>query len=181
VAVGKGPEVRIGEFGNEGAGGQSYLIYPWKAGRTYRFLTEVTPDGKGSTVYRCWFGDKAAGEWRLIAGFRRPKTDTNLRGFHSFLDSFNPATGHVGRRVHYSNIWVRDVMGEWHECNTARFSVDPTGGGRHRRDFAGGSDGKSFFLRNCGFFNETVEAGNRFTRESSGTAPPEIDLAALPR
>lgn len=181
VAVGKGPEVRIGEFGNEGAGGQSYLIYPWKAGRTYRFLTEVTPDGKGSTVYRCWFGDKAAGEWRLVAGFRRPKTDTALRGFHSFLESFNPATGHVGRRVNYSNIWVRDVMGEWHECTTARFSVDPTGGGRHRRDFAGGSDGQSFFLRNCGFFNETVEAGSKFNRESSGKAPPEIDLTALPR
>lgn len=181
VAVGKGPEVRIGEFGNEGSGGQSFLVYPWKAGRTYRFLTEVTPDGKGSTVYRCWFGDKAAGEWRLIAGFRRPKTDTTLRGFHSFLESFHPEYGFVGRRVLYSNVWVREVSGAWHECTTARFSVDPTGGGRHRRDFAGGSEGSSFFLRNCGFFNDTTEAGTKFTRESSGVTPPDIDFEALPK
>ena len=34
----KGKNVHIGEFGNEGSGGQSYLKYPWKAGSTYKFL-----------------------------------------------------------------------------------------------------------------------------------------------
>lgn len=34
----KGSNVYTGEFGNEGAGGQSYLVYPWKAGNTYKFL-----------------------------------------------------------------------------------------------------------------------------------------------
>ena len=50
VALARGPEVHIGEFGNEGSGGQSYLVYPWKAGKTYRFLTKVEPDGMGNTV-----------------------------------------------------------------------------------------------------------------------------------
>jgi hypothetical protein len=59
VPLGSGPGVRVGEFGNEGAGGQSYLVYPWKSGATYRFLTQVKPDGQGNTVYTAWFGDKS--------------------------------------------------------------------------------------------------------------------------
>ena len=47
----KGKDVHIGEFGNEGSGGQSYLKYPWKAGETYKFLMQVHPDGKGNTTY----------------------------------------------------------------------------------------------------------------------------------
>ena len=180
ASLARGPEVHIGTFGNEGSGGQSYLVYPWKAGKTYRFLTKVEPDGKGNTVYTSWFGDKAADEWRLIASFRRPKTDTHLSGFHSFLESFSPTHGFIGRRVSYGNVWVRDVDAKWHECTKARFPVDATGGGRHRLDFTGGSDGQSFFLRNCGFFNETGRVGETFSREATGTSDPGIDVDALP-
>ncbi len=181
VALGRGPEVKIGEFGNEGSGGQSYLIYPWKAGKTYRFLTQVTPDCKGNTVYTAWFGDKAADEWRLVASFRRPKTDTHLRGFHSFLESFDPSLGHIERKGLYGNVWVCDVSGEWHECVKANFSVDGTGGTRQRLDFNAGADGASFFMRNCGFFNETGRPGDVFTRESVAELKPVIDLLSLPR
>lgn len=180
VLLAKGPEVRTGEFGNEGSGGQSFLVYPWRAGVTYRFLTEVKPDGKGNTIYTSWFGDKDAGEWRLIASFRRPQTDKNLTGFHSFLENFNPQTGNQVREVHYSQVWVCDTGGAWHQCNEARFSVDATGGGGHRLDFTGGSEGNHFYLRNCGFFSSSVKAGDRFERESSGRAP-EIDFERLPR
>jgi len=180
VALARGPKVHIGEFGNEGSGGQSYLVYPWKAGKTYRFLTKVQPDGKGNTVYTSWFGDKEADEWRLIASFRRPKTDTHLRGHHSFLESFSPTRGYIGRRAFYGNVWVCDVDGQWHECTKARFSVDATGGSRHRLDFTGGSDGKQFFLRNCGFFNETGRPGETFTCEATGANGPGIDLESLP-
>jgi hypothetical protein len=177
----KGPEVLTGEFGNEGSGGQSYLVYPWKSEVTYRFLTEVKPDGVSRTTYTAWFSDKASGEWRLIASFRRPKTETHLRGFHSFLESFNPAYGHIGRRALYGNVWVRDVEKQWHECTQARFSVDATGRGRHRLDFTGGAQGDHFFLRNCGFFNETGKPGDLYTRESTVDQRPKIDFDALPR
>lgn len=181
AALAKGPGVHIGEFGNEGSGGQSYLVYPWKAGITYRFLTEVTPNGEGQTVYTSWFGDKQANEWRLIASFRRPKTDTHLRGFHSFLESFDPTYGHVEREAGYGNVWVRSTQGNWFECVQARFSVDATGGGRHRLDFAGGASGNSFFMRNCGFFSGTVKPGETFTRDSTSQQQPQIDFMALPR
>ena len=39
----KGPDVQTGEFGNEGSGGQSYLIYPWQAATTYKFLLKANP------------------------------------------------------------------------------------------------------------------------------------------
>jgi hypothetical protein len=174
TALASGPTVHVGKFGNEGSGGQSYLVYPWKAGKCYRFLTEVKPDGKGNTTYTSWFGDKAADEWRLIASFRRPKTNTNLRGFHSFLESFSPVHGYIGRRALYGNVWVRDVDGQWHECTRARFSVDPTGGGRHRLDFTGGAKGGDFYLRNCGFFNETGRPGVTFKRASAADGQPTI-------
>lgn len=70
----QGKDVHIGEFGNEGSGGQSYLKYPWKAGQTYRVITRVHPDGKGNTAYYAWFFAPEEGEWRLIAGFLRPQT-----------------------------------------------------------------------------------------------------------
>lgn len=181
VALGRGPDVHIGEFGNEGSGGQSYLVYPWTAGKTYRFLTEVEPDGKGNTTYTAWFGDKAAGEWRLIASFRRPQTDTHLRGFHSFLESFSPGYGYIGRRAQYGNVWGCDLEGKWHECTRARFSVDATGRGRHRLDFTGGAEGNHFFLRNCGFFDETGKPGETFTRGSTAEQEPAIDFDLLPR
>jgi hypothetical protein len=181
VSLGNGPGVRVGEFGSEGSGGQSFLVHPWQAGITYRFLTEVKPDGQGSTIYTGWFGDKSAGEWRLIASFRRPKTDTHLRGFHSFLENFIPTTGHIERRALHGNVWVRDIGGQWHECIRARFSVDATGGGRHRLDFTGGAQGEYFYMRNCGFFNETGKPGDVFTRQSTAGQKPDIDLEALPR
>lgn len=177
----RGSEVTTGEFGNEGSGGQSYLNYPWKPGRTYRFLTQVTPDNQGNTIYTSWFGDKKSDEWRLIASFRRPKTNTHLRGFHSFLENFHPQTGHISRTGQHQNIWVRDTKGNWHECLSAKFSVDATGGGGHRLDFTGGADQDKFFLRNCGFFNETGVAGETFNRTSSSGNPPRVNLDELPR
>jgi hypothetical protein len=181
IALASGEGVRVGEFGNEGSGGQSYFVYPWKAGTTYRFLTKVKPDGNRGTVYTSWFGDKSADTWHLIASFRRPKTDTHLKGFHSFLESFSPSFGHIGRRALYQNVWVHDTEGQWHECTDARFSVDATGRGRHRLDYTGGAEGNHFYLQNCGFFNETGKPGETFQRASTFNEKPLIDFDALPQ
>jgi hypothetical protein len=174
VALARGPEVRIGEFGNEGAGGQSYLVYPWKAGSVCRFLTRVQPDSDNHTIYTCWFSDGVSNDWRLIASFRRPKTQTHLKGFHSFLENFNPSTGHLTRGVRYQNVQVRDTQGRWHSCSSARFSTDATGSQKHRLDFTGGASDSHFFLRNCGFFANDVQPGAVFdlpTPSSSPSAP----------
>ena len=46
VLLNKGKNVYTGEFGNEGSGGQSYLRFNWKADVTYKFLTQIKPNGE---------------------------------------------------------------------------------------------------------------------------------------
>lgn len=178
--LGKGDKTRVGEFGNEGSGGQSFLIYPWKSGLTYRFLTEVKPIDDNSTQYTCWFSEVGQ-TWNLVASFRRPKTHTYLKGFHSFLESFDPSRGFLSRRCLYGNVWVAEAGGTWSAINQARFSVDATGSGRHRLDFEGGLDGNKFYLHNCGFFSGSVKAGTEFKLPQAVQAQPDIDFTALPR
>ncbi|MCC9644001.1 DUF3472 domain-containing protein [Rhodopirellula sp. JC740] len=177
----KGKDVIAKDFGNEGSGGQSFFRYPWEAGRTYRFLTEVKPDGKGNTRYTSWFGDKEKDEWLLVASFQRPKTDKHLTGFHSFLENFSPTQGHLQRSAQYANQWVCDTDGNWHEITRAKFTGDNTARGRHRLDYAGGSEDTHFFLQNCGFFSETVQLDQTFQRTSTTESQPEIDWKQLPR
>ncbi len=181
VTLGKGDGVQTKDFGNEGAGGQSFLVFPWAGEKTYRFLTEVKPEGNGSTRYTSWFGDAEDGGWHLIASFRRPKTNKYLTGFHSFLENFSPSTGNQTRSARYQNQWVGDKDGHWHEVTQATLTGDGTARGRHRLDYAGGSESDHFYLRNCGFFSDTVELDQNFERSSDSSRKPEIDVNQLPR
>lgn len=175
----KGEGVHIGEFGNEGSGGQSYLKYNWKAGVTYPFLIQVRPDGKGNTVYTAYFYATDEGRWRLIASFQRPKTDTWYKRAHSFLENFSPEQGYLTRWVLFNNQWVRTADGEWKELTEAKFSHDATAGAGVRRDYQGGTEGKKgFYLKNDGFFNEPTPGGKKFVRPASGKQP-EIDFGSL--
>jgi hypothetical protein len=174
----KGGEVRGGEFGGEGSGGQSYLLYPWKAGATYRFLNRVHPDGAGRSVYTAWFFAPETGKWRLIASFRRPKTDKWLTGAHSFLENFADRNGYLGRAAMYGNQWVRTSGGKWLEVLKASFSGDDIASRGFRLDFAGGVSDGQFFLRNGGFFDQPVKLGSKFERKPTGR-PPAVDLEAL--
>ena len=58
--VRKGPGVTTNGFGGEGTGGQSYLVYPWEAGHTYRFITRAQLDDAGNTLFSSWFADAAS-------------------------------------------------------------------------------------------------------------------------
>jgi len=155
VLLSKGEGVHTGEFGNEGSGGQSYLKYPWKAGITYRFLLKGAPDGKGNTIYTAWFNDPEAGNWQLIASFRRPKTDHFLTRLHSFLENFSDTNGYLGRKCHYTNAWCLDKEGRWFPLTKARFTGDDIAKRGYRLDYAGGTEGNSFYLQNGGFFNNS--------------------------
>jgi len=180
VALAKGEGIRIGEFGNEGSGGgQSFLVYPWRSGDTYRFLNRAKPDGKGNTIYTAWFHSPATEEWQLIASFRRPKTDKHLTGIHSFLENFSDRNGWIERQGHYGNQWARDIDGKWHPIREARFTGDDIARRGYRLDYAGGVVGNDFFLRNGGFFADTVKLDSRFTRPSDERPEPEIAVDKL--
>ncbi|MDR1402317.1 MAG: DUF3472 domain-containing protein [Tannerellaceae bacterium] len=175
----KGEKTHVGEFGNEGSGGQSYIVYPWIAGNAYRFLTRVCPDGKGNTQYYAWFFAPEDGQWRLIAAFLRPQTDTWYKNAHSFLENFISEQGYLSRSVLFGNQWVRTAKGEWHELIEGVFTCDATAKAQVRLDYAGGVDGDYFFLKNGGFFNENTEPNRIFTRLPKNDRP-EIEIEKLP-
>lgn len=178
IMLKKGDQVTTGEFGNEGSGGQSYLRYMWKPGLTYGFLLRAQPQQNGSTIFTAWFAPES-GQWMLIASFQRPKTSTYLKSLYSFLENFIPETGHIARTAYYGNQWVRPASGDWQELPVAKFTGDATARKNYRKDFAGGTADKTFFLKNCGFFSDFTALDQSFTRPRLDK-PPIIDLAKLP-
>ncbi|WP_263555971.1 DUF3472 domain-containing protein [Paucibacter sp. B2R-40] len=178
--VKKGPDVVVNEFGGEGTGGQSYLLYPWVAGNTYRFITRVRPDGQGASLYSAWFFAPEDGQWHFIATWTRPNITTWLTDFYAFAENFDGDYGWRERKMLHGQQWAVNKDGTWKELNRARFSVDATGANKQRLDYAGGVDASGkFFLRNGGFFNETVTAGQYFTRPLTGVKP-DVRLDTLP-
>jgi hypothetical protein len=183
--VRKGPNVIANDFGGEGTGGQSHLVFNWKAGKTYRFLTQAQPDGSGNTVYTSWFSARCIGEgddsckWQLIASWKYQGTSTYLKGVYSFLESFDADHGYIGRSALYGNEWAVTSDGKWNEVKSAYFDVDPTGLNAQRLDFGGGAIGPVFYLRNDGFFSNSTTSGQTFTRTSSWIHP-DVDLSKLP-
>ncbi len=175
----KGNNVNAGEFGNEGAGGQSYLVYPWKAGKTYKFLLRGQPQSDNSTIYTAYFFTPEQNKWLLIASFKRPATNTYLKNLHSFLENFIPETGDQTRMAIYGNPWVRDTNGVWTALTSAKFTADQTAKKRFRLDYAGGVKGNTFFLKNAGFFLPSVTIDSQLNIEKSTTAPV-IDFTQLP-
>lgn len=175
----KGADVYTGEFGNEGSGGQSYLKYAWKAGNTYRFLLQGKPTTDNYTIYTAYFFAPEENQWRLIASFKRPKTNTYLKSLYSFLENFTPDTGNQSRMALYGNQWVWTTHNQWVELTEAKFTGDATARKNYRKDYAGGLSKSSFFLKNCGFFNDFVPLDGTFQRNAA-KSPPAINFSSLP-
>lgn len=177
--VRKGPNVNDNSFGGEGTGGQSYLLYNWAAGNTYRFITRILPDGAGGTDFSAWFYAPETGVWQFIATWKRPATTTYHAGVYSFLENFNDTNGYLGRSAQYGNQWARSTSGAWSEVVTARFTGDATASNAQRMDYAGGLQNGRFYLRNGGFFSPNVAINQNFTRQATGQAPT-VDVSTLP-
>lgn len=175
----KGQDVYAGEFGNEGSGGQSFLRFNWKTGVKYKFLLRGKPTGNNETDFTAWFFAPETGKWKLIAGFRRPKTHTYLTNLYSFLENFYTETGHLTRHGNFANQWIYNTNNEWIELNKIKFTADATARKESRMDYAGGVVGNNFFLKNCGFFSETTPIDTYFSRPPAGIKP-KIDFKKLP-
>ncbi|GGI22185.1 DUF3472 domain-containing protein [Pedobacter mendelii] len=179
VLTSKGADVVNGNFAGEGTGGQSYLVYKWKAGNTYKFLTQIKPDGTGNTIYSSWFFAPELGLWKFMATFKRPSTTTYVTGLNSFLENFNVDLGYTGRKALYNNMWTRSTSGIWTEITSARFTCDPTGSTQQRMDFKGGVEDGKFYLQNGAFFNDFVPNNTNFIRTATGVEPA-VNLTTLP-
>ncbi len=182
----KGDGVDAGDFGNEGTGGHSHLVYPWKTGDTFKFLLHATTDTDGGPHTTCsgwfWFEEKKA--WGLIARFRAPKDGKLPSGLYSFNENFGGGNGHLARHCLFGNQWVRTTGGKWVPLLEAHFTHDGHGKAQRLDRSAGLEDGR-FYLTNGGFQDDTnptavTKYGAPLTRPAGDSKPP-LDDAALPK
>ena len=171
--VAKGTGVYSGDFGNEGTGGHSHLVYPWKTGEKQRFLVTAKPVDETHTIYAGYYFQPEKKQWMLISSWKTPKDGGYLRGLHSFSENFGGDNGHLRRKALYGNQWVRTAGGQWLELTTASFSHDATGRADRLDRFMGVEDGQ-FFLSHGGFVAGFTAYGEKFTRPASSKPPADI-------
>jgi len=122
----KDDAVRVGRFGGEGTGGQSFFDYDWKLNETYRFLVTAKPDGNDRTAFSGYFYINEKKEWKHLVTFSTISKGKLLNGYYSFVEDFrrNKISTTKERRATFSNGWVKTTKGDWLELSKARFTAD---------------------------------------------------------
>jgi hypothetical protein len=167
VLLAKGDSVITNDFGNEGTGGHSHFVYPWKTQTTYKFLvTALTDSASQTTIYSGYFYLPEKQRWKLIASFSAPKDGKALRGLYSFSENFVGINGQLERKALFGNQWIQNgANGQWQELTEAGFSYDVTGKMGDRIDYgASVTSNGAFELWHGGFKNATANYGQSFTR-----------------
>ena len=173
----KDDQVRIGRFGGEGTGGQSFFDYDWKVGETYRLMVTSKIDGE-RTEYAGYFYVPEEKSWKHLVTFSTITGGKPLSGYYSFVEDFKrdrESTKHV-RRALFGDGWVRDVSGNWMPLTKARFTADAN----PVLNIDAGIDGAQFFLATGG---ETKNVGTKLRDmielpANESRMPPE-ELPAL--
>ncbi len=178
--LGKGKDVTVNDFGNEGSGGQSYWKFPWKAETTYKLLLHAKPSGD-NTTYSAWFFDPATGKWKFMATWEKPKSGGKyLSGLYSFVENFG-ANGDDLFKARYNNQWIRTAGGKWIELTQARFSTTADDVKHPRFDIGSGTEKGWFYMFSGGFQQVgTTKKGDVINRPANGV-PPAVDLDQLPK
>jgi FKBP-type peptidyl-prolyl cis-trans isomerase len=174
VLLAKGDGVIANDFGNEGTGGHSHFVYPWKTQTTYKFLvTALTDSASQTTIYTGYFYLPEQEKWKLIASFSAPKDGKYLRNLYSFSENFVGINGQLERKAWFGNQWIQNgANGQWQELTEARFSYDVTGKMGDRIDYgAGVAPTGAFELWHGGFKNATANYGQSFLRPAQQNKP----------
>lgn len=173
----KDDKVRVGRFGGEGTGGQSFFDLDWKIGETYRLLVTAKPAGD-RTEYTGYLHLPQDGGWKRLVTFStltggKPK----LRGLYSFIEDFK-RDGDSAKRVraaHFGLGWARDEKGEWKPLSKARFTAD----GNPAVNINAAASDEKFFLATGG---DTRNAGAKLREEITiddlTAKTPPVDLPA---
>jgi hypothetical protein len=121
----KDDDVRIGRFGNEGTGGQSFFDYDWKVGVTYRFRVRALILGD-RTAYAGYFYVPEERVWKHLVTFSTITGGRTLRGYYSFIEDYKRDTISATKRraATYGNAWVETSDGKKTNIQKARFTGD---------------------------------------------------------
>lgn len=169
--IAKDEQVRVGRFGNEGTGGQSFLDYDWKLHERYRFLVTAKVEAD-RTVYAAYFYPPEAKGWRHLVSFSTLAKGKALGGYYSFIEDFrrNRVSATKERRALYGNGWVRGLDGHWVSLTRAQFTAD----NNPATNIDAGVSGGQFYLATGGTTkNNGAKLRSRFDR-------PPADIPPLP-
>jgi hypothetical protein len=170
----KDEKVRVGRFGGEGTGGQSFFDYDWKIGKSYRLMVTSRID-KNRSEYSGWFYVPEKKAWKHLVTFSTVTGGRNLRGYYSFVEDFkrNRISATKARQADFGGGWVRTTKNEWTPLNRARF----TGDSNPVINIDAGLNADRFFLATGG---ETENRGTKLreyvTRPAEKTDHPPRDL-----
>lgn len=171
------PEVRVGRFGGEGTGGQSFFDYNWKLGETYRFAVASQRMGE-RTQYAGFFFHPDQKQWRHLITFSTITDKKSLGGYNCFVEDFqrNRVSATKTRAAEFANGWVRDELGNWHELSRAKF----TGDSNPATNVNAVLQGDHFLLCTGGNIRNT-DAKLNSSLERPKTSSPPTDLPTWPR
>jgi hypothetical protein len=177
--VKKGGKVFTGEFGNEGSGGHSHLVFPWKNGVTYKMLIGAKPAGD-RTIYSCYYFAPENGKWNLMAVWDKTKTGGKLfSGLYSFVENFG-SNGNDFFKAEYGNQWVCTPSGTWIELTKCHLTTTASPQKHQRYDYGAGVENNKFYMFTGGFKKlNNLSPGSVIERKPNG-AHPDIDFSALP-
>lgn len=143
----KDEKTRIGRFGGEGTGGQSFFEYDWKLNTTYRFMVTSQVNGE-RTEYTGYFFQPEEKTWKKLVTFSTITGGKPMRAFYSFVEDFKRdkvSTTKI-RQAKFGNGWVRKGSGLWHQIIEARFTADSN----PVENISAGVDKDYFFLATGG-------------------------------
>jgi hypothetical protein len=168
----KDDAVRVGRFGNEGTGGQSFLDFDWKAGETYKFLVTAKPDGDRRAAYAGYFFHPDRKAWVHLVTFSTITNGKLLDGYYSFVEDFkrNKVSATKERVAKFGNGWVKAKDGQWVALTKARFTADAN----PVENINAAVDGDRFVLGTGGEIKNTGAKLREFlTRPPSGIELPK--------
>lgn len=175
----KGKDVFTGEFGNEGSGGHSHLVFPWKQGVTYKMLVGAKPAGD-HTIYTAYYYAPQNGKWNLIAQWDKTKTGGKLlSGLYSFVENFGP-NGNDFFKADYGNQWVCTPSGTWIEMTKCSLTTTASPTKHQRYDYGAGVENNLFYMFTGGFKEMNNLAPYTLIERKPNGKAPDIDFAALP-
>jgi len=170
--LGKGNGVEASGFGNEGTGGHSHIVYPWKAADPQRFLLRAEPKGD-KTIYTAYFWFKD--HWGMIAKFRAPHDGNYLSGLYSFNENFWGTNGNRQFAAEFGSAWIKPAGKDWVQLPNAKLTCDPTGH-NDRFDYTAmpGKTKGTILLTNGGAVSGPAKAGAIITASGATGQPPAL-------
>jgi hypothetical protein len=171
-------KVRVGRFGNEGTGGQSFYDFDWQAGETYRFLVTAQPREK-RTEFTAWFFLPAEKAWKKLVTFSTLTGGKPLSGYYAFVEDFrrNRISATQSREASFGNGWIRRTDGRWKPIVKAKFTADSN----PAKNINAGLRDDRFFLATGGTTsNDDTKLGEWIELPSRAERSPPTDLPQPP-